>query len=773
MARKNQLVQFNTFVGGLVTEASPLTFPDNASIDEVNFELLRDGSRRRRLGFDLEDGYATVDARVSLPGNGELSVSTHIWKNVGGNASREYLVVQAGDTITFFDMAITPLSTGDLGWYRFAGASNTGIISFANIDGYLVAASGLNELRLFFLDEDGAIDVLRYKLKIRDVFGIEAFASGLSNDLGIDSSSDIRPSEAEAPPEHWYNLRNQGWNTAKLEWASDNLYDPIRRCLDDYALMPSGADIVHRFMFVNVDMSSKVAKRFNALSWHSNKIGNTAAPRGAFIIDALARGSSRYSEYTSMISKESPNIESVSVSFPTDYTTGGATIVSNYAGRIFYAGFGGDVTDGDARSPNMSSYILFSKLIDSKKDFSICYQEGDPTSDEEPDLLDTDGGFIRINEAYGITRMINIGKKLVILAANGVWAISGGSDYGFTTNNYLVTKITEHGCISHRSAVLVDGSVMYWSDDGIYHIKTDQFGDLSAQNISNTKIQTYYSEISSEDKLYAAGVYDSYERKVKWIYGNYLGGTDDVNELVLDLDLGSFYKRSIAAIEGYTRRVCIPFEVSPYSLSEVQDDVFYLTDQVTYLTDDVYVGLDTRITGLKETMYVVFTDVAGTIAYTFGNYNNLDFLDWSEADGTGVDAGAYLYTGHTSGGEFMLNKQVPYITFYFTRTEDGFEEVGGQIVPTNQSSCKVQAQWEWSDHINSGRWSSEFQAYRYRRHYIPNSVAAPYDYGHSVIVTKNKLRGKGRVLSLYIHTDPGKDCRLLGWSMMVSIDGNV
>jgi len=45
---------FNTFVAGLITEAGPLTFPENSSKDELNCVLSRKGNRRRRLGVDYE-----------------------------------------------------------------------------------------------------------------------------------------------------------------------------------------------------------------------------------------------------------------------------------------------------------------------------------------------------------------------------------------------------------------------------------------------------------------------------------------------------------------------------------------------------------------------------------------------------------------------------------------------------------------------------------------------------------------------------------------------
>ena len=46
-SKQEQVV--NTFVKGLVTEAGEMTFPENASVDELNCDLRRDGTRRRRL----------------------------------------------------------------------------------------------------------------------------------------------------------------------------------------------------------------------------------------------------------------------------------------------------------------------------------------------------------------------------------------------------------------------------------------------------------------------------------------------------------------------------------------------------------------------------------------------------------------------------------------------------------------------------------------------------------------------------------------------------
>lgn len=775
MARKNQLVQLNTFVGGLVTEASPLTFPENSSLDEVNFELLRNGSRRRRLGFDLEQGYSAQSTTSRLPSNNNLALRWHLWKNVGGVAGREYLVFQVGGTISIYDAGISPLSDGLIDSFS-TDAADDDLMSFADVDGHLVCAGGLNIVRFTYDADDDNIYRTSISLKIRDVFGIQASGSGVS-DYGEGEYVSRRPPTSAT--EHLYNLRNQGWGIPRLRSDNSSTNDPVSFFAEvlGTSTYPSNADTVIQSLYPNPDLSSdRVARRFMPRDLINNPVGgNTHAPKGYFIINALARGRYRNLRYRDLHSgSEYPVLDWVSVDFPEDRTPGSAKCVATYSGRIFYAGFSGEVIGGDSRSPNMSSYVLFSQLVNTVQDLGKCYQEGDPTSDESPELLDTDGGFIKLGDAYGISSMVNIGKGLLVLAANGVWYITGGNDYGFTATSYLVNKVTEHGCVSPRSVVLVDGTVMYWSDDGIYHIKPNQYGDLEATNISAQNIQTLYSDIDSELKLKVSGVYDSYEKKVRWLYDNEAFQARTVKELILDVTLGAFYQFEIARCVDVYRRPLMPFEVPPYSLSTVQDSVYYLSDQVTNGSDNVYVDSQTRISGLREVMYLVImnNDTSGNIQYSFGSYNDTDFYDWGQTTSP-VDAEAYLYTGYMSGGEFMLNKQVPYITFYFERTETGFDTEGSDLVARNASSCKVRALWEWSDDINSGRWGQEFQAYRYNRHYIPATSGSSYDYGQSVIVTKNKLRGKGRVLSLYIKTEPGKDCRLLGWSMMVSVDGNV
>ena len=54
---------------------------------------------------------------------------------------------------------------------------------------------------------------------------------------------------------------------------------------------------------------------------------------------------------------------------------------------------------------------------------------------------------------------------------------------------------------------------------------------------------------------------------------------------------------------------------------------------------------------------------------------------------------------------------------------------------------------------------------RLLRNYIPSGPADTFDFGDAVLVTKNKLRGSGKTISLKIQSETGKDMQILGWGV--------
>ena len=137
----------NNFIKGLITEAGEMTFPEGASTDELNCDLRRDGTRRRRLGVKLEDSHVLEPATQAAL-NGTKPLSSFTWKNVAGNPDIEYLAVHNGQFVIFYDQSAPPYSGKYLGFVDLADVDTspayTGMdkqanaLSFSSINGLLI-----------------------------------------------------------------------------------------------------------------------------------------------------------------------------------------------------------------------------------------------------------------------------------------------------------------------------------------------------------------------------------------------------------------------------------------------------------------------------------------------------------------------------------------------------------------------------------------------------------------------------------------------------------
>lgn len=762
-------MEVNRFSAGLVTDASPLTTPENSFIDGDNMVYNIDGSTNRRAGLDYEGNFVEINTSVVFTDTVTIGFRTYRWDNAGGDPQKSIEVVQVGNTLDFFDLSGTSVSSEKFHTETFSGSSLDVKFSFAVVDGLLVVVNGDKDVYILEYSDPDTITVTTKRLLIRDFFGVEDVVGGVD----ITRGAEVQNRPTTSPETHTYNLRNQSWGIPRMNGNNETLVDPITAFTGlSGAKYPSNSDTVVSSLYSDSsDADDRISERFFPNDLIKNPLGTQRAAQGYFIIDALDRGTSRLAEYADNMVRY-PQLTVNVLDLPQDETPSGATAIAEFAGRVFYGGFTGVVLDGDSHSPKLSSYILFSKVVESSADINICYQTGDPTSKDFPDIVATDGGFVRLNGAYGIQKILNLGSSLMVVARNGVWRIVGGSDNGFTATAYIVEKISDRGCTSPDSITVVDNGFMFWSDDAIYYVSPDQFGSWINNNISFGRIQRFYDNISITSKQAAYGAYDSYERKVRWLFNNRLEGTDEVRELVLDLQLQAFYPNTIKQYDGeiYPKPVSTYLGLS-YSVDMNESLIVVNNDPVVINGDPVVTSFEERLgISQRELGYVVVTGISPTISYTFAKYTNNDFRDWYSEDNVGVDADGFLVTNHISGGDFQRDKQVPYIHAHLRRTENGFDE---DMNPINPSSCLVQARWDWSNSNASGKWGREFQAYRYRKLYLPQDDEDDYDNGFETIVTRNKLRGNGKVLSLKFRTEPFKNLHLYGWSMIISVAENV
>ena len=87
--------------GGLHTESSALTFPSEVTLDEENFEIYHDGSRKRRRGLNIEEGTDSQDISNTPYVNGD-AVQTITWRDVNNDPTITYIVVQLGQYLHFY-----------------------------------------------------------------------------------------------------------------------------------------------------------------------------------------------------------------------------------------------------------------------------------------------------------------------------------------------------------------------------------------------------------------------------------------------------------------------------------------------------------------------------------------------------------------------------------------------------------------------------------------------------------------------------------------------
>lgn len=757
--------EVNSFSKGIITEASPLTFPDNASINENNLVIGNDGSRRRRLGMNYEPSYDIISTGFST--SDILAYSSFVWKTPGGFTDEEFIVVQIGSKIFIFSSTTRPISNNVIYSTDF-GVNPSVRYSMTSVDGMLIVANNTGDIKV--LDWDGTDITLKTgRLKIRDLFGVEDIIG--SNNLLEGTDVGRRPTTL--PGTHTYNLRNQTFALPRRQetGVGNSDADPIASFKNTGSVYPSNSDSVVVYLYADANNEAdRNIRRFFAKDLKANPLGTNRAPVGYFIIDALDRGTSRLSEIDKLHSQYG-SLGFKVTSLPLDSTPDGASTVASFAGRVWFGGFSSKLTGGDSRSPRMSSFILFSRLVKSSGDIFQCYQEGDPTSSEAPDLLDTDGGFIRLDGAYNIQKLVNVGDSLMVVAENGVWRISGGSGYGFKATDYLTSKVTEHGSIAPDSVVVVDNTIMYWSDDGIYHVSPNQYGDWVATNLTTNTIQSMYDDISFTIKRGVQGLFDSYQRKVRWLYNATISADGQASEIILDVNLGAFYTSSVMRPSVLYPMPLSLIKVPPFTIG-TEDSIVIdsVSNTVVTASGDIVVATTvSQVSSLSETLYLTAVPTNGLVNFTFSYYYDDTFKDWKSYNDVGVDANAYLLTGWTGFGDFQRQKQIPYMTVYSLKTETGFAD---DFIPVNPSSIITQSQWSWTDREDSGKWGTPFQAYRHNRLWLPTSIGSGFDDGNYVVKTKNKLRGRGNVLSVKFSTEPDKDFKLLGWSFIVNVSGN-
>lgn len=472
---------------------------------------------------------------------------------------------------------------------------------------------------------------------------------------------------------HLYNLWNQGWGYKRMTADTDN--NTLAYPIDEFysytgGKYPSNSDSVGQALYADSYAdASRTARRFFPVDLEANPSGNYSAPKGRYIIDAMDRGASRYEKiYDDMSgnyyeSTEVYRLQALEMS--TESSSGGATTVEEYAGRVWYGGFSGD--SADSTIP-LSNKILYSQIGDNK--LYQCYQEADPTSPDDSSLVDTDGGWITIDGAEDVIKLVSLDTGMLVFASNGVWSIAGLDGNMFTPTSSSVTKITEKGSVNLQGIVIVDSSVLYWSEDGIYRIASNGYADFKVESMTQNTIHSLISELSEDDMEGISGAYDQRQSRIYWLIDT-SEDADSRRALIYHITFNAFTIDKFVTYYGDDAKVEVVhvLDTPLYETTEVEMNIIVGGSSVIS-NEGSNIVTPTTITAPKDTniAYIIMsTNDDSTIDIGFGDTSNEDFEDFG-----GVDAAAYLVTGYASGGDTARYKGAQSITMHFYDT--GVEE---------------------------------------------------------------------------------------------------
>lgn len=788
MPRQAATKVYANFTGGLITEANPLSYPENAAVDLDNLDINEDGSIQRRAGIDYDGTLTKALPSVSSP-IANTATTVHKWNAVNGNPDRIIAVIQVADRLDFYYirdtelLSSTPAAASITMNTTFRASASTTVniqespISAVAGGGRLyVTGKYVDPFVLEFTEpatewDTGTITKTDLILKIRD-FDI------VGEDQTINAGShtlDGSERQNYMSGAHFYNLANQGWPSTEVaniligvgaKVSSDTDPDsgatdavPTAYTYTELGFFPTTKDLFHTYQ---AGGGSTVTEQIAYSPWllENDYTGTTDSPRGRFIKEAF---------FITRIAQGNIGAQALAGDFLTNLELNETissdfrpSTVAFYAGRVWYAGLEGT---------NYTNNLYYSQVVgDRITNASKCYQEADPTAEVINELVATDGGVLGLEEVGKIYKMAPIGPSLIIIADNGVWVVSGdGEVSSFRADAFSVRKVTDQGAINADSVVFAKDVIYYWGETSLVAILTGQTGGVVAQDISSASIKSLYQRTTTFAKQGSFSVFDEGSNRILWFYADELDtgfaqlqGKAFNKVLYFDVSLGAFGKYTMSIETGILPVAAISANV--FSLLTIVDPVTDGGVQVTAGGEDV-ASTTTQFVPEQSSikLMTVTGDAISGYDYRFSEFSNItDFKDWDN------NYSSYIEGGFDSAGDIVSKaKQAPMIQCHFNRTETGFITSGDELILANPSSCMLRYDWDWSD----SPYSNPIQVYKLLKNYTPADAADPFSYDRDIISTRSRLRGRGTALGVRFESEEGKDFQLLGYGIVYSNRG--
>ena len=197
--------------------------------------------------------------------------------------------------------------------------------------------------------------------------------------------------------------------------------------------------------------------------------------------------------------------------------------------------------------------------------------------------------------------------------------------------------------------------------------------------------------IPADARRDASGVYIAEERKIYWAYREEVeGSTPSIISknkfLVLDFDVGGFYKYSIAesASQIYPEIIGLTF-VKPLAEQNALVPVLELNgDIVTELdlspvTEDIV--QDTGQISQMKMATMAFSTVDGSYQTTFSTFHNRSFTDWRDVDGVGLPMSSFVEFAEFNMASHHTKGVGNYVHSFFQQTSKNLAPGGYWELP--------------------------------------------------------------------------------------------
>lgn len=262
MPRAKGSKDYTSLVQGLVTEASPLAYPEGSTADEKNFLLDPDGGVRKR-----RKGYQSFSQEFSVQGSGKVLYSGY-WKS----ADRLF-VITSTDQGTYLNIHRNDNDrTRRSSVQVYTEELDTVSVSEARGDLVITGGYGGQSVKPLMIHQD-----------TEDLGYVYEIALHFRDFKLIEDGLRVSERPVTLTDEHKYNLLNAGWYADRKlakRFAGEDPYDsPIDNFFKSQSEYPSNADIASLGVKVNDDGDLV----FSGDTIKETITGNSEAARGHYV----------------------------------------------------------------------------------------------------------------------------------------------------------------------------------------------------------------------------------------------------------------------------------------------------------------------------------------------------------------------------------------------------------------------------------------------------------------------------------------------------------